>query len=254
MNEPSALTMISRSASGSRVVRAGRSSGPSSGRRSDASAGAKFRARTERPTPHWPDCALRAVMRTYDRVAMRNQLRPLFDRVVIKELDPDRIRRSGLLVPPAPTSRRPSTGSCSRSARVWTGGITSASPCRSSPATTSCSRPRPAPGSRSRRSGCSSAAWASCSACSSRSRTARAAAGGRWRPGVLPGVRARGLDRATRRRDAQAAALRSAGRAAAPPRRGPAGRPPRRRRRARARCRQACSHSLTRSVRASAWA
>ena len=30
---------------------------------------------------------------------MRSQLRPLFDRVVIKELDPDRIRRSGLLVP-----------------------------------------------------------------------------------------------------------------------------------------------------------
>jgi chaperonin GroES len=30
---------------------------------------------------------------------MRQQLRPLFDRVVIKELDPDRIRRSGLLVP-----------------------------------------------------------------------------------------------------------------------------------------------------------
>jgi chaperonin GroES len=28
---------------------------------------------------------------------MRNQLRPLFDRIVIKELDPDRIRRSGLL-------------------------------------------------------------------------------------------------------------------------------------------------------------
>ena len=31
---------------------------------------------------------------------MRQQLRPLFDRVVIKELDPDRIRKSGLLVPP----------------------------------------------------------------------------------------------------------------------------------------------------------
>jgi chaperonin GroES len=30
---------------------------------------------------------------------MRNQLRPLFDRVVIKELDPDRVRRSGLVVP-----------------------------------------------------------------------------------------------------------------------------------------------------------
>ena len=31
---------------------------------------------------------------------MRQQLRPLFDRVVIKELEPDRVRRSGLLVPP----------------------------------------------------------------------------------------------------------------------------------------------------------
>ncbi|ADB52338.1 co-chaperone GroES [Conexibacter woesei] len=30
---------------------------------------------------------------------MRNQLRPLFDRVVIKELEPDRVRESGLVVP-----------------------------------------------------------------------------------------------------------------------------------------------------------
>jgi chaperonin GroES len=29
----------------------------------------------------------------------RHQLRPLFDRVVIKELEPDRMRRSGLVVP-----------------------------------------------------------------------------------------------------------------------------------------------------------
>ena len=29
---------------------------------------------------------------------MRHELRPLFDRVVIKELEPDRIRQSGLLV------------------------------------------------------------------------------------------------------------------------------------------------------------
>jgi chaperonin GroES len=29
----------------------------------------------------------------------RNQLRPLFDRIVIKELEPDRVRESGLLVP-----------------------------------------------------------------------------------------------------------------------------------------------------------
>ena len=31
---------------------------------------------------------------------MPDQLRPLFDRVVIKELEPDRVRRSGLVVPP----------------------------------------------------------------------------------------------------------------------------------------------------------
>src|SRR3954454_5397758 len=30
---------------------------------------------------------------------MRQFLRPLFDRVVVKELEPDRIRQSGLLVP-----------------------------------------------------------------------------------------------------------------------------------------------------------
>ena len=30
---------------------------------------------------------------------MRNLLRPIFDRVTIKELEPDRIRRSGLVVP-----------------------------------------------------------------------------------------------------------------------------------------------------------
>ena len=31
---------------------------------------------------------------------MKQQLRPLFDQVVIKELEPDRVRRSGLLLPP----------------------------------------------------------------------------------------------------------------------------------------------------------
>ena len=31
--------------------------------------------------------------------AVRQELRPLFDRVVIKELEPDRVRQSGLLVP-----------------------------------------------------------------------------------------------------------------------------------------------------------
>src|SRR5256885_10468143 len=41
---------------------------------------------------------------------MRNQLRPLFDRVVIKELDPDRVRRSGLIVPPGSDEPPPQYG------------------------------------------------------------------------------------------------------------------------------------------------
>ena len=41
---------------------------------------------------------------------MRQELRPLFDRVVIKELDPDRIRRSGLVVPPGTNEPPPKHG------------------------------------------------------------------------------------------------------------------------------------------------
>jgi chaperonin GroES len=41
---------------------------------------------------------------------MRHQLRPLFDRVVIKELEPDRVRRSGLLVPPGSHEPPPQHG------------------------------------------------------------------------------------------------------------------------------------------------
>jgi chaperonin GroES len=41
---------------------------------------------------------------------MRNQLRPFFDRVVIKELDPDRVRRSGLVVPPGTEEPPPQHG------------------------------------------------------------------------------------------------------------------------------------------------
>ena len=39
-----------------------------------------------------------------------DQLRPLFDRVVIKELDPDRVRRSGLIVPPGSEEPPPQHG------------------------------------------------------------------------------------------------------------------------------------------------
>ena len=42
--------------------------------------------------------------------AMKQQLRPLFDQVVIKELDPDRVRRSGLVLPPGEHETPPQHG------------------------------------------------------------------------------------------------------------------------------------------------
>ncbi len=42
--------------------------------------------------------------------AVRQQLRPLFDRVVIKELEPDRVRLSGLVVPPGSHEPPPQHG------------------------------------------------------------------------------------------------------------------------------------------------
>jgi chaperonin GroES len=41
---------------------------------------------------------------------VRHNLRPLFDRVVVKELEPDRIRQSGLLVPPGSHEPPPQHG------------------------------------------------------------------------------------------------------------------------------------------------
>src|SRR3954469_21526711 len=41
---------------------------------------------------------------------MRHLLRPLFDRVVVKELEPDRMRQSGLLVPPGTHEPPPQHG------------------------------------------------------------------------------------------------------------------------------------------------
>jgi chaperonin GroES len=41
---------------------------------------------------------------------MRQQLRPLFDQFVIKELDPDRVRRSGLVLPPGDNQVPPQHG------------------------------------------------------------------------------------------------------------------------------------------------
>ena len=40
----------------------------------------------------------------------RHQLKPLFDRVVIKELEPDRMRQSGLLVPAGAKEQPPQHG------------------------------------------------------------------------------------------------------------------------------------------------
>ena len=51
-------------------------------------------------------CELRRIL----GAGMRNELRPLFDRVVIKELDPDRVRRSGLVVPPGDHEPPPQHG------------------------------------------------------------------------------------------------------------------------------------------------
>ncbi len=49
-------------------------------------------------------------MAALSSVHMRNQLRPFFDRVVIKELDPDRVRRSGLVIPPGTEEPPPQHG------------------------------------------------------------------------------------------------------------------------------------------------
>ena len=41
---------------------------------------------------------------------MPQRLKPLFDRIVIKELEPDRVRRSGLMVPPGTDEPPPQHG------------------------------------------------------------------------------------------------------------------------------------------------
>ena len=42
--------------------------------------------------------------------SVRHQLRPLFDQVGVKELDQDRVRRSGLVVPPGTNEPPPQQG------------------------------------------------------------------------------------------------------------------------------------------------
>jgi chaperonin GroES len=46
----------------------------------------------------------------YSDGTMRQQLRPLFDQIVIKELEPDRVRRSGLVLPPGEHETPPQHG------------------------------------------------------------------------------------------------------------------------------------------------
>ncbi len=55
------------------------------------------------------DSAARAAW-TRTLPSMRHELRPLFDRVVIKELEPDRVRQSGLVVPPGSHEPPPQHG------------------------------------------------------------------------------------------------------------------------------------------------
>jgi chaperonin GroES len=50
------------------------------------------------------------VQRSISLETMRHELRPLFDRIVIKELDQDRVRRSGLVVPPGSHDPPPQQG------------------------------------------------------------------------------------------------------------------------------------------------
>ncbi len=56
---------------------------------------------TQRSRGFWPSPTL---------ARMRQQLRPLFDRVVIKELEPERFRRSGILVAPGSNEPPPQHG------------------------------------------------------------------------------------------------------------------------------------------------
>src|SRR5918912_1699754 len=44
------------------------------------------------------------------RASMPEALRPIFDQVVIKELEPDRMRKSGLLIPEGTDDRPPNEG------------------------------------------------------------------------------------------------------------------------------------------------
>ena len=105
--------------------------------------------------------------------AMKQQLRPLFDQVVIKELEPDRVRRSGLLLPPGEHETPPQHGIVLAvgPGLDWWGGVGIKMPVV--PGDHVVFRAAPGSGWTWRRRSCSSAASVSCSACS-RSRTSAA--------------------------------------------------------------------------------
>jgi chaperonin GroES len=58
----------------------------------------------------WPIVATTASAPPIVSVEMKQQLKPLFDQVVIKELEPDRVRRSGLVLPPGEHEAPPQHG------------------------------------------------------------------------------------------------------------------------------------------------
>ena len=128
--------------------------------------------RVARPQRHAPalagdGCAHDAAPRVSVISAdMRHYLRPLFDRVVVKELEPDRIRQSGLLVPPGSHEPPPQHGivlAVGPGLDWWEHvGVADAGQARRP---RRLPRVRRAPGSRSTRSACWCAASASCSAC-----------------------------------------------------------------------------------------
>jgi len=89
--------------------------------------------------------------------SVRHQLRPLFDQIVIKELDQDRVRRSGLVVPPGTHEPPPEQGIVLAvgPGLDWWAGAGVEMPVQ--PATTWSFLQAPASGSKSTRSGCWSA-------------------------------------------------------------------------------------------------
>jgi chaperonin GroES len=73
-----------------------------------AGAEANRRSVAPAPAPILNRVSTRAIREPLESV--RHRLRPLFDQVVVKELDPERVRRSGLVVPPGTNEPPPQHG------------------------------------------------------------------------------------------------------------------------------------------------